>query len=196
MTTETRKRYLFLDCETGGLDTNYSLLTVYGVILDNLVDEVGEIDLSIKPNNGKYKVAEQAMKVNRINLEQHDKQAITESEAGKRLLDLLEVASEGGRHKVVVVGHNVGFDLDFIKSKLVKPKDFDRFVSKIYIDTCQIGMFMKMIGLLPLELPNSLDSYGEYFCIKRKNLHDARNDVKLNISVFRKMIMLTLNNKQ
>jgi DNA polymerase III epsilon subunit-like protein len=192
------KKYIFLDTETGGLDTSYSLLTLYVGIFDHNLVQTGELDLRIKPNQGNYKVSEGAMKVNRIDLLKHETGAITEAEAAKQLEYLLSVASDQGSHKLIPVGHNLKFDLDFINTKLMNEKAWSKHCSKIVLDTTTIGMFLKVLEIIPSEVPNSLSSYAEYYGLPRKNLHDAKNDVLLNVQVFKKMVLgrLNLQNKR
>lgn len=192
------KKYIFLDVETGGLDTSYSLLTLYAGIFDHNFNQTGELELKIKPNNGKFKVTEGAMKVNRIDLIKHETSSIIEDEAAKQLESLLAIASDNGSIKLIPVGHNVKFDLDFINSKLLNEKTWAKYCSKILLDTTTIGLFLKVLDIIPSEVPNSLSSYAEYYGLQRKNLHDAKNDVLLNVQVFKKMILgrLNLQNKR
>ena len=181
-------RFLVLDTETGGLDPSYSLLTAYFLATDDKFNIKSELDLKIKPDKGNFVTSEGALKKNKINLEKHAVEAINESSATQKLLVFLDAASDGGREKLIPVGHNIGFDLDFIHAKLLDKKAWHDYCSKIVQDTCQTGLNLKILGILPSNLFNSLEAYGEYYGLPRKGLHDARNDVILNLAVYRKML--------
>ena len=79
------KKYFLFDCETGGLDPSFSLLTLSGVVLNQQYEVLDSIDLAIKPSSGRYVLSSKAMEINKINIATHDAVAITESEAAVEL---------------------------------------------------------------------------------------------------------------
>ena len=180
------KRFLVIDTETGGLDPrNNSLLTAYFGIFNDKFEKIGELDLKIKPDDGKFRVTEQAMKVNGINLEQHAKEAMTETEAGIRVAEFLGAAFANAGEKLTVVGHNVHFDLNFLHNTIILSSTWEKNCDKIVLDTMIVGQFMKLAGCLPPNIPNSLGSYLEFFGIKKSGLHNAKTDAVATMSVLK-----------
>lgn len=192
----TNRKYIFIDTETGGLDVNHSLLTMYCGIFDENMNHTGELDLKLKPSSGIYKCSAKALEVNRINLEEHSKIAITYEHGRAQLESFLDAASKNGDIKLIPVGHNVHFDLKFITHYLMEEKDFHKRVGKIVVDTTAIGLYLKCAGIIPMEVPNSLGDYAKYFGIQTKNLHDAKVDVILNAQVYKKMLQHTLSERK
>jgi DNA polymerase III epsilon subunit-like protein len=190
------RKYIFIDTETGGLDTNHSLLTMYCGIFDENLNHTGELDLKLKPTSGLYKTSAKALEVNRINLEEHSKSAVTYEEGARQLTQFLDVVSKNGDIKLIPVGHNIAFDLKFIMHYMMDEKEFYKRVGKIAVDTTAIGLYLKCAGIIPMEVPNSLGDYARYFGIQTKNLHDAKVDVILNAQVYKKMMQHTLSERK
>src|ERR1700676_3506517 len=114
-------KHIAFDVESGGLlAKECSLLTVYFTVLDKDLNFLSELPLAIKPdNNAPYQVTAQALEINKINLIAHDKIAIAESDARQRLYNYLKMESDGGKIKLVPVGQNIKFDIDFVNAHLL-----------------------------------------------------------------------------
>lgn len=189
--------FLLMDSETGGLDpSEHSILTLYMAIYDSGFNKISELDLKIKPNNGQYFVTDDAMKVNGIDLDEHDKNAIIELEASKQIQEFLANHSDDGKIKLMPFGHNVEFDVQFVKTKLIPKKIWDKTCTYNHLDTITIGTFLKIIGGLPPELPNSLGAYAEFFGISTPGLHDAKIDCMTTVAVLKRMSKFILNNRK
>ena len=178
-----------MDSETGGLDSSkHSILTLYMAAYDDNLNHIGDLDLKIKPENGKYNVTEEALKINGIELISHDKLAMTESDATIQIEQFLMLSSRDGADKLVVIGHNATFDVNFITAQLVPVKTWEKYVHRNLLDTMTIAFFLKCLRIVPMNVPNSLSSLSEFFCIKTANLHDAKSDSLVTISLLKKMI--------
>lgn len=83
-------KYLVLDTETGGIGPEVSLLSAYFRVLDENLNLLDELELFLKPNDGLYKVTAEALGINKIDLVEHEKKAITYREGGTKLFDFLQ----------------------------------------------------------------------------------------------------------
>lgn len=186
-------RYIAFDCETGGIGTNHSLLTVWLAVLNQDLNIIDSLDLRLKPNNGEpYSINPQALAVNGINLIEHDKVAVTLSEGGRQLRELLYLHSNGGKLKLVPVGHNVVFDEIFIHEHLLNKKEWQKYVSYRHLDTGVIARYEITKGRIPNTVSGSLTSLANHFNIEfsGKGAHDAQADTTVTIDVLRALLKL------
>lgn len=182
------KTYIAFDTETGGLTTDCSLLTAYFVILDEELKTIlGELELKIKPNDGVYKVTPEALSINKINLEEHNKVAISESEAGKRLVEFLQSFNKDGKNKLIPIGQNVIFDEMFVHSHLLSKTNWERYVSYRRLDSGAVAEFLRFTGHIPSDVKGSLSSIAQFLDISFPNAHDAKADTLTTVKVIRKM---------
>lgn len=181
-------RYLALDCETGGIGPEVSLLTIYLAVLNEKFDLVWELDLAIKPEKDIYHVTAEALAINKIDLTKHRDIAISASEAGRQIREMIIRYSDEGKTKLVPVGHNVAFDLEKMYQVLLNKKEAEKYISYRKLDTGSIGAFLKVTGHIPTNVSGSLTSYVEHFDIPLKVAHDAKNDTLMTIEVLKAMI--------
>lgn len=182
------EKYIAFDCETGGLDTGVnSLLTAYFVVFDRNFKVLGELDLKIKPDKGgHYVVDAEALAVNKINLIEHEAQAITLSQAKSELYNFLQTHNTDGKTKLIPVGHNVYFDEECVITHLISRGNWHKFVSYRRMDTGVILQFLKLAGMLPVNISGSLTSIVEFFNIpKGGDLHNAKTDTVATVKVLR-----------
>lgn len=181
-------KYIAFDCETGGLTSDCSLLTAYFVVLDHELKTVlGELELKVKPNDGLYKVTAEALSINKINLEEHDKIAISESEAGKQLIEFLQTHNRDGRTKLIPIGQNVAFDEMFIWEHLLSMANWQKYVSYRRLDTGAVAEFFRFTGHIPTEVRGSLGSIAQFLDISFPNAHTAKFDTLTTVKVVRRM---------
>lgn len=185
-------KYIAIDCETGGFLKHYpSLLTVFFLALDEDLNPVDELDLAIKSADDTYVVTAQALQVNKIDLIEHDKIAITEKEARIKARQFLGKLNPQGKNKLIPIGQNVHFDLEFLKADFtLNLKDtLSKYVSHRILDTMHIAKFLQLIGKLPDGRCN-LDTLIEHYGVKidEKDRHTARGDVLATVNVLKGMI--------
>ena len=151
-----------------------------------------ELSLKIKPDDGIYHATGEALGINKIDLAEHDRVAITYKQAGTAVYKFLEKcfkASKGQR--LTPVGHGVAFDCRVIKEKLVAPGNWDKFVSYRTVDTCCVAQFMVLCGYLPKTLSCSTENLVEHFGVKKEGrIHDAKYDTLCCVEILRRMISL------
>lgn len=181
--------YVTLDLETGGIGTECSLLTAFFGFLDENLNKLDHLDLQVKPNDGKpYVVQAGGLAVNKIDLIEHDKVAITESQAGQLLVQKLKQHSKNGKIKLIPIGHNVQFDILFIYEHLLAQKNWDMYVSYRKLDTGTIAQFFKLCGFIPNDKSGSLEYLAEMFGVKFKDrAHTAESDAMMCVHILQKM---------
>jgi oligoribonuclease (3'-5' exoribonuclease) len=182
-------KFLAFDVEAGGTEVEHSLLSVYFAVIDEDLKTVyGELDLLVKPDNGNYVMTAQALEVNKINIIEHDKVAITESKAGTLLYNFLKTHAPNGTVKLIPLGHNIAFDVDFIKKHLLN-KSFNQFVSYRMLDTSAIVQFLKLRGSIPRDLAGSLSEIATHFGVSTLDnvAHTAKGDTWMVIEILRKL---------
>lgn len=180
--------YLTMDVETGGIGKDKSLLTAYFGLLDESFKLVDFLLLHVKPNDGIYSITAEALSINGIDLINHDKTALTENQAAPVLYEWLKKSSKDGSTKLIPIGHNVYFDIDFVVLKLINKKTWDKFVTYRTLDTGTVGLFLMKAGLIP-EISASLGSLAKHFGVEFK-AHTADGDALATAECMKRMLDL------
>lgn len=106
-------RYLVLDTETGGLsEKDYDILSIGYVVTNKSLRVLTKGEILIKADPSR--VSEEALKVNGINLEEHNAVAYTAQQAAAKL-DLV-VTKYWKEKKPTIIGQNIPFDVKFVKT--------------------------------------------------------------------------------
>lgn len=178
-------KFIAFDNETGGISVETSLLTVYFAILDENLNQIDELDLYLKANdNGPYVVEAGGLEVNKINIIDHDKRAITYSEGGQLLVKMLR-KHVTGKEKLTPLGHNVHFDIAGVQRHLLGERTWHQFVSYKVQDTQQIASFLQRRGDLPKDMSVSLGSLMNYFNVNVPGIaHESKYDTLGTIEVY------------
>jgi DNA polymerase III epsilon subunit-like protein len=180
-------RYIAFDTETGGLEPDkVDILTGYFAILDENLQLQAELDLKVRPDgDAPYRVTAGALAINGINLVQHHREALTKTDAAACLRTFLGNYKPGGREKLIPVGQNVPFDIDFCRQMMPK-KDWEGYCSYRKVDTADIAHFLALCGKInPKNF--SLESLVEYFALPKTQAHNAKNDTLMTIMVLREL---------
>ena len=185
----TMIRYLHLDCEMGGRELKYSLLTAYFMVTDENMTVLGDLSLQLKPDDGDYILSGQGMGVNGINLQEHDKVALPYKQAKPLLFDFLKRMAKGGH--LVPVGHGVRGDIDHVIDKLISRGSWEQHCSYHFVDTSVVLQFLRACGKMPMDTDGSVSALATHFGIEiTGQLHDCRYDTQLTAAVYQKMIEL------
>tara|TARA_Y100000034_G_C6910079_1_gene424074 strand:+ start:11580 stop:12305 length:726 start_codon:yes stop_codon:yes gene_type:complete len=181
------------DGETGGFrPENSSLLTAYFAVLDKDGELIDELDLSTKPDDGEYKYTQEALDVNGIDLKEHDKIAITYTEASKLLIDFLEKHTESGKNKLTLLGQNVGFDRNFFIYHLLMDNEslWQKYFTDYIEDTLLIAGRLKNAKVLQTKGGKlKLESLCEVFSIPL-DAHKAKDDTLATIEVWKRLKLM------
>lgn len=190
-------KFLAFDVETGGIGKDKSLLTAYFSVLDDSLTVLDNLFLEVRPNDGIYHLTAEALTINKIDVVAHDKAAVTEKEAGTRLFNFLKAhvgkTQEGKPDRLVPIGHNVHFDIDFITSKLLNKHSWDQFVGYRCVDTGGLSQVLIIAGLLPMGTKAGLGELAKHYEIPFSAAHTAKGDVDMTIDVLRCMIRSLIN---
>lgn len=181
------KKYLVIDTETTGLNPEINNILTMAILLceEGSVKPIKSREFKFKYDN--YNVSVGALKINKIDLVEHDKNAY---DTFDDVIDFLHLAyMECSYNKPTVIGHNVGFDLGFIHKSIGKEK-WEQYVSYRNIDTCTIGRFLSDCGIVKLDNV-SLGNLVDYFGLNDyNNLHNALYDATKTWEVYDAMIQL------
>lgn len=183
---------LFIDTETTGLPLNDNLpytdlrnwpylVQVALIIEDDNYGILAKRNIILKPDG--YTIPESATKIHGISNER----AVKNGEDRDKVISFLDLALYKSD---IIIGHNVSFDLNVIKSEIIRIKGIENalFEKKkhIVIDTMKMGWNICKIPNLSfhtrLSLPNKYPKLDElYYKLFNKhfnNQHDAMADVQ------------------
>lgn len=143
--------YLFVDTETGGLTPKSSLLTVSCILVDKdfhiiPVDEHNP-GLYLRIKHEEYALTAGALSVNKINIADHHESGTTLRDAKYLLNQYLKKATMiTGKRRFVPAGHNVAFDVQFLRAYLIDDAGWDEYFTYPAFDTASIARFMNAAG--------------------------------------------------
>lgn len=163
-------RLIVLDTETGGLDpSRHPILTIGAVAWqDGELGERAEWKLYAPPQF----VDPQALAVNGIDIEAHNREAIRPDEAAQALLRFGRRHSDGQR--IRLAGHNiVGFDAGFLRA-LYGPREYWRHFHHRPIDTMTLLPFLWLAdrGQDIGKLAEACEAFG----VEHEGAHTALGD--------------------
>ena|ERR1700722_11943979 len=192
--------YIPFDTETGGLNCETSdLLTIYIAVMDENFKIVDELNLKLKPNDGRLPIAEaQALKANGIDLVKHmaDPETITYYEAATKIVLMLrKYLKRNGRYSnLKPMGQNIPFDIAYVQKYLIPKKEWESILHYVLVDTKPIVDFLKECQWFPKEL-GTLSSIVEYLGVPKRNAHNAKEDTLMAIDVYKAILALMASKK-
>lgn len=155
-------RLLVLDTETGGDDPlHHSLLSIGAIVWDS--GQCGAT-LDLQVAEFPMHLTERALEINGINPDNHARTGLTVDNAAKQLVDFLE--ANFGRdletnEKVVLCGHNIAFDIGFLKRLCrLSKRDYASMFSHRSLDTASTIRFLTLVGLIPAGIVSSDDAFN------------------------------------
>jgi DNA polymerase III epsilon subunit-like protein len=182
--------FLFLDTETGGLDPRSHSLLSLGLV----VGTGGKVDnsLEILVKHERYVVTEEGMRVNRIDLERHDRAALEPGLALKVLEIFLDQHFPHRCQPIVLAGHNVAMDQAFLRAFLEgRGLSLEPRFSHRVVDTHSLAAGLRDAGKLPLEDLSSTALF-EHFAIHvpGEKRHTALGDSLATFELYWKLVEL------
>lgn len=180
------ERILFLDTETGGVDpANSSLLSIGLAYWHN-----GKIEDTCELLLQEYRtkpLKNYALKINKINILEHNLHALKSEDAKDELLNFL-TKNFPLSQPIVIAGHNIRFDIGFLKYFLKKHKiKFEPLFSHRSIDTASIMFFLYYSGKISEKFTSS-DQAFRYFNIDIPQRHTALADAIAAAKLFNAQI--------
>jgi DNA polymerase III epsilon subunit-like protein len=187
--------YLALDTETGGLSPKSAdLLTLYCCIVDENFKVLDELDLKLKPNDGRLPLADaEALKINGIDLQAHlaNPETITYSEAKDKVVSMIKkYLKKSGRHSNIrPMGYNLAFDIGFMQEHILPFKEWDSLINYNTVDPKIVVNFLKDSKWFPSDL-GTLVSVVKYLNIPMGVAHTAKADTLATLEVYKKILEL------
>jgi hypothetical protein len=184
-----------MDTETGGLiPSKADLLTVYMGLFDEDFKLIEDLDLKLKPNEGRLPIAEAgALNVNGINIQEHmaNPDTITYEEANKKIMKMLKThLKKNGRYSnLMPMAFNFDFDCKYLQYYVLPEEEWQSVLHYGKIDPKVCVDFLKDCQWLPKEL-GSLVSAAEFFQVPKRTAHAAKGDTLMMIDVYRAILTL------
>jgi oligoribonuclease (3'-5' exoribonuclease) len=189
------------DCETGGTDEKKTdLLTVYACIMDEDYKIIDELDLKLKPDNGRLPICEAgALAVNKIDVKKHleDPDTVTYSEGRKKLLAMVRkyAARRGRFSNMTPFGFNVPFDKRYVQQYLITPEEWEGIFHYKDEDVDQAVSFLRRVGWIPKDVAR-LQDVADYLGVAKRLAHNAKEDVMRTIDTDKKLVELMNSKKE
>ena len=122
------------------------------------------------------------MQANKINILEHEKEAVFENEATEKILKFLNKHKSESDEGYIVIGQNVQFDIKFLEAMFLrtyKIKEYRQAVSYRTLDIMQLAIIKNIEGKISLE-KQDLDSVLKELEIEiPENRHRALTDCYL-----------------
>ena len=181
------RRALLIDTETTGFDSEKNQLLEVGI----LVLENGEIisTLNIKIKHKEYTITGKAMATNKINIVEHEKEALDVKEATDEILKFLE-ENKNSEH-YICIGQNIDFDIKFLEKLFLstyKIKDFRNLVGYRKLDIMQLFLIRNIEGKVKAEKQDLDYILKELDIVIPENRHSALTDCLLEYEVLKKLL--------
>jgi len=183
-------RYCIIDTESGGRQTNCTLLTAYFLIVNENFEKIDELYLHVKPDgDNHYIVNGQGMAINKIDIVEHDKIAVPYKQAKPFVFEFLKKNANGER--LIPVGHAVKGDISRICENLISEGSWDQFCTYHFIDTSVVLQFLRACSKMPSDCDGSVTALLKYFNLDIEGqMHDAKVDATATALILKKFIEL------
>lgn len=179
---------LIIDTETTGFSPRLNKILTIGMLFvdigKNRLDVINQSHIFIKHNN--YNATRGAMRVNKINLEQHNACAIPPVDACIKINSFID---KNSIQEVPIVGHNLRFDKGFISALFSQGNILPKFYQKSE-DTMYIWREHQKNGDIPLGLKSNLKEITNFFRIDYTKAHDALADCHITARVYQQLLKL------
>jgi oligoribonuclease (3'-5' exoribonuclease) len=172
----------FIDTETGGLSTDTSLLDLAVVVTGRDLHHIATFTVRVKPSDGIYHVTPGALRVNRINIADHDTDAVPYDIAAGRLTEFLDAFHVPGS-QLIPAGWNIPFDEKFIRAHM-PGFAWDTYFTYRQLDGSSVLRYLQLMGKMPNHL-GSLNSCVKFLKLAEEQRHTAVADCEMTIAVMK-----------
>lgn len=183
-----KNRKLVIDIETGGTNPNLHPILSLGLVVLDGKTTIAETEYWI--SRGDRQVDATAMAINKIDLVEHEKRAQQPQDVVRSLTSFVQHYFPN--EAAVPVGHNVDFDLSFIKALFESQgllADYNKVLSYRKLDTQSIIRYYQDAGHFPKDV-SGLGSWLGYFGINhnQNELHGALYDARVTAHLYVKLL--------
>ena len=183
-------KLLVIDTETGGLDPKLFSILSLGAVVWNDREILDSFEVFV--TEPEIKAEREALEVNQINLDWLKANGVPPAEAVSRFHLFLDKNFGAGasREKINVVGHNVSFDVGFLK-RLYSFTDYkyDEVFSHRVLDTAGIVRFLIIVGKLPLESAGSTAVFEHFqINVETGKRHTALADASATATLLTRLV--------
>lgn len=187
---ELRNRnFILIDTETTGVDEKKHQILELGILVIKDLKVIDKFEVKIK--HREYTISAKAMEANKINIIEHEKEALFEKEAAEKILEFLNKHKSENDEGYIVIGQNVQFDIKFLEEMFLrayKIKEYRQAISYRSLDIMQLAMIKNLEGKISLE-KQDLDSILKELNIEiPENRHRALTDCHLEFEAMIKLL--------
>jgi DNA polymerase III alpha subunit (gram-positive type) len=181
-------RRLVIDTETTGLSPRYNKTLTVGMLLIDVNTQhlkiLDENHIFIKHEN--YNTNSEALKVNKIDINDHNKIAVKPKIACEQINSFLD---KNILHETPLIGHNIQFDKGFLNSLFNQGESQYNFHHESF-DTMHLWRGLQKSRKVPSEIRANLQSISNFFNIDYSKAHDALADCHITSKVYHRMLNL------
>lgn len=181
--------FVGLDLELGGPDIDKSILTADFILTDEEFKTQDSLSLKLIPDDETYRVDPKALEVNKIDLVELAKNAISYRQAGTLMYKTFSRWSGGGKIKLKTVGKGYHGDLLHIWDKLLSKNSWNNFFSYHLLDVDIIYGALELAGKVPHLEDRSLEEICNQFGIKGE-FHNSHEDASCSLMSLQMMLNL------
>ena len=179
---------LIIDTETTGLSPNFNKTLTVGLLLIDIekthLNILDQNHIFIKHNN--YNSTKEAMKLNKIDIEQHNLHAVHPPKACNQINNFIQ---KNSIQQTPLVGHNIHFDKRFL-SALFQQGETASLLCEESEDTMKIWRNLQKQNIIPSHLRATLETLANNFGIDYEKAHDALADCHITAKIYHKMLKL------
>ena len=152
------RNFILIDTETTGFDEKKHQILEVGILVIKDLKLIAHFEVKIK--HREYTITAKAIEANKINIVEHEKEALFEKEAAEKILEFLNKHKGENDEGYIVIGQNVAFDVKFLEEMFLrtyKIKEYRQVISYRNLDIMQLAMIKNIEGKISLE-KQDLDS--------------------------------------
>ena len=145
----------------------------------------------LRIKHDEYSLTSGALEVNKINIVEHHAQAKYAAEAGTILRTFLNGAVKTtGKKRLIPAGHNVVFDMQFLRAHLLDDATWNEYFTYPAFDTAAIARYLNAVNVIPGGY--SLTALRNAFLpeLSTATMHNAETDNLVTLALAKKFVSL------
>ncbi len=180
-------KLVFLNTETGGTNPNIHSLLSIGMVLYEDKKITYRYYWEVKQNQ--YTVTPESMSINKLNLERLKNEGNLKKIIRNKIVNSVQ-SFVGFENKAILAGHNIKFDIGFVK-ELFGFENYNSYFSYKTVDTFSILKFLYHSGYFEKDISCIKEAF-DYFDIlpKDNTVNNALDDIVLTANLYTKLINL------